>query len=269
MKVTNAILILILTLISCSHFSGRKIGSISQMENWNFQVDRDYLTLYTLWKGKNLKNPEFLKDLVNYQNRVWDLYNDDYQYLKTFRDINPEIINSPENKRLKIFSEKAQMVEGFEKIFNQTEEFKNYVQKRWEKNFDRSLGIMEDITGLNFDKKLTILITAPGMPNGTHRKNMNLILWGGKRDDFPNYDTIYIWHETLHFYLGREDKSHVLITLATDNELRFRLNETNVDYSIGHEWLNNYQKEILPLWKDFMGKSPRNILELEKKILDE
>lgn len=53
-------------------------------------------------------------------------------------------------------------------------------------------------------------------------------MWGGL-EMWPNYTTIYVWHEIFHSILPGQglkttDLDHALIQLITDNELNARLN---------------------------------------------
>ena len=80
--------------------------------------------------------------------------------------------------------------------------------------------------------------------------------WG----HFQNYTTVYLWHEILHLIMELEDVSHAVNQMATDNELRIRLNKTSYPPLEGHDWLKPIMKKILPKWGDYL-QSDMNLLE--------
>lgn len=116
---------------------------------------------------------------------------------------------------------------------------------------------MEDITGLQFDESFTVYITHPSMRNGRSWGN-NIISWGCK-EAWPNYSVVYIWHEILHTYFDRSEKSHALIELITDNELRAQLSGVTYPPFEGHADLAILKKKLLPQWKKYLKSAPRDI----------
>lgn len=74
------------------------------------------------------------------------------------------------------------------------------------------------------------------------------------------------------FWENKSKNSHAIIELATDNELRIRLNKKGKyfkegKFDIGHDHLRKLEQKILPHWKDYLeNKGKKNIFELEKEL---
>ncbi len=168
----------------------------------------------------------------------------------------------------------------FKKLHKETEKYFNCVKKQWQKNEKKSLGLLQKISGLPIPKKqISIFITHPKSCNGK-TINQNAIVWGHK-EDWKNYATIYLCHELLHImtwpghFQPHYDILHALISLATNNELRIRLNKKG-EYFKERKFYTEYQKifrnlekKILPQWKQYLlGKLGKNIIELKNLITE-
>ncbi len=94
---------------------------------------------------------------------------------------------------------------------------------------------------------------------------INVIGWG-HHEEWPNYTTVYLWHEILHSYLGYSELEHTLIQLVTDNELRVQLNGGSYPPFVGHENLNPLTEKLFPYWKKYLQKDNKNIYELKEKL---
>ena len=122
---------------------------------------------------------------------------------------------------------------------------------------------MKKLTGLKLNKKFTVYITHPSLRNGRYRGN-NTIEWG-HHENWRNYATIYLWHEILHSYIGYGDKEHAVIELITDEELRIRLNGGKYPPFVGHNYLGNMKKKMLPKWREYLKSDQHNIRDFIKK----
>jgi len=87
----------------------------------------------------------------------------------------------------------------------------------------------------------------------------------GHHEDWPNYATVYLWHEILHSYIGYSEKEHAVIELITDEELRIRLNGSKYPPFAGHKYLAKIKQKILPRWKKYLKSKKRNIREFMGK----
>ncbi len=131
------------------------------------------------------------------------------------------------------------------------------------KNYEASNHLIADIIGLSFSKNFTVYITHPSLKNGKSISD-GKIEWGHK-EEWPNYTTIYLWHEILHSYLPHDDLSHAIIQLITDNELRILLNGGRYPPFEGHEDLFPIMKKLLPYWKRYIVASgDKDILAFRK-----
>ena len=93
-----------------------------------------------------------------------------------------------------------------------------------------------------------------------------MIAWG-HNEDWPNYATVYLWHEILHSYLGYSEKEHALIELIADEELRIQLNGGKYPpFVVGHKNLEKMKKKLLPQWRKYLKLKNRNIREFLRKV---
>ncbi|KKU99309.1 MAG: hypothetical protein UY32_C0002G0045 [Candidatus Jorgensenbacteria bacterium GW2011_GWC1_48_8] len=118
--------------------------------------------------------------------------------------------------------------------------------------------------GLKLNKKIAVYITHPGLKNGRYVGN-NTIEWG-HNEDWPNYATIYLWHEILHSYIGYSEKGHAVIELITDEELRTQLNSGKYPPFVGHKYLKSIKNRLLPQWRKYLNSEERNIRKFIKEI---
>lgn len=153
-------------------------------------------------------------------------------------------------------------------VREETEERRCEVENQWDKLYQQSLSCMQDITGLSFDgESYEVFIGHPTLGEGAYLGN-NRIVWGG-RDCWQNYSTVYLWHEICHNdnKLGTEDQvSHAIIELATDHELRFRLDGTSYPPMTSRKELSLIKETLLPDWQAFLASTPRNIKNFAKKM---
>lgn len=162
----------------------------------------------------------------------------------------------------------------FEKLLKETEKYENFVEKQWEKNKDFVLKYFKKTLGLKIPNyKITVYIFHPKSFNGHANSGDKTIRWGHS-EDWKNYSTVYLAHEILHVILGQKGYSeimHALIELATDNELRIRLNKEGEYFkekgmNVGHEYLQKTEKKILVHWKEFLEDNKKDLFSLEKEI---
>lgn len=102
-----------------------------------------------------------------------------------------------------------QQTEEFRKIKQQVEEYRKFVQGQWEGNLPQTTSIIRGLTGFDLNKAITVKLTHPDLANGLYVDN-NTITWGN-HEDWDNLSTVYLWHETLHSYLGYTPVEHAVI----------------------------------------------------------
>lgn len=166
----------------------------------------------------------------------------------------------------------------FKRLYKETEKYLTFVKKQWQKNEKGALKILQEISGLPIPKhKISVYTIHPKSHNGK-TLDKKTIVWG-HTEDWENYATVYLSHELLHImtwpsHLKKNyNISHALICLASNNELRIRLNKKGKYFKAGKIYTEypemiKLEKAILPYWKKYLsGKTSKNILEL-KSFLD-
>lgn len=223
----------------------------------DFIVDENYLIVHTISNHgpKRFSSDKFKKDIINFQNIAWERSKRSYGVLTGSPF--PGALSDEEVANIPKFINDIKKTEEYKKLYKQTLDYRNWVEKKWQANFKKTLAIMEEITGLQFDKDFTVYITHPSLRNGRNWGD-NTISWGCK-EEWPNYSIIYLWHEILHAYFEHSEKSHAIIELIADNELRARLNEIEYPPFEGHKDLLLLKKKLLPRWKKYLKLEQKDI----------
>lgn len=250
---------------------------------------RDVFSLnnYCRREGKKLTFPYW----VNIENQTWKKFCNDPAYY---------FINSIHTdwaiKEILLTSEKEDITQSFrntsagisrilkeilkssefKRLYKETEEYKKFVEKQWKNNEKIVFDYFENVLGLKLPgHAVDVYIFHPKSFNGNANWRRKTITWGHS-EDWKNYSTVYLAHEILHILTSPKMKDHkimhAIIELATDNELRIRLNGRG-DYfkeknlPVGHRELQSIEKKILPLWEDFLRSDKKeNIFSLEARI---
>lgn len=253
-----------------------------------FKINKYYLVGYAIASSNKPFNT--WKKL---EEKIWEKYREKpaYYFLnpkyinlaleKIQLDISDKNIRSVLSKHsadLKKIHQEIFKSKEFQKLFKETKNHLDFVKNQWGKNENQALKILKEISGLSLPaQEITIYITHPNSCNGK-TIDKNTIVWG-HTEDWENYATVYLSHELLHImtwpshFQKNYNISHALICLATNNELRIRLNKkgkyfkTRKIYTEYPEMIK-LEKTILPYWKKYLGgKIGKNILEL-KNFLD-
>jgi hypothetical protein len=156
----------------------------------------------------------------------------------------------------------------FKPLISQTMEALSQVREEWEHNYQQSFNIMTELTGLKLNKEIPVYMTHPAIRNGMNY--LGKIFWT-YRQDFPNYNTIYLWHEIMHGFIppaGHGDAAHVVVQLLTDEELRARLNGITYPPLEGHEYLRPLELSLLPAWREYLKQDKKDIWTFVKTAQD-
>jgi hypothetical protein len=244
----------------------------------NFEINRDYLIAHTIWCWDNERFSSSTKhraDLLKFINAVWDNHRSTYELLSGRMLPNSFVTSKqPFNSlktvadELELAMDQIELTPEYRKLFDQTKNYLKICQTQWQKNLDQTISIIKELTNLNLDRELTIIITHPSLRNGYNLGQINnnyLIAWG-TTEKWPNYITVYLWHEILHSYFDSNNTTHALIQLITDNELRIRLNGGQYPPFEGHSYLIDKMNEILPSWKEYLLSSNKDIHSFEKSL---
>ncbi|TSA55743.1 hypothetical protein D4R42_05055 [bacterium] len=243
----------------------------------NFTINEDYLiahTLVSIAPGR-FSSKKHKKDIISFQNFAWKksekcynflagrIYPEDFLYLKSIKSAVRELPN---------FLLVLKKNKYYKKILIQTKDYLDFCGKQWDGNYQYTSKIIKELTGFNLNKKFTVYITHENLKNGCFIEN-DKIAWG-HNEDWPNYSTVYLWHEILHSYFkstnvkfSNKDIEHSIIQLITDNELRIRLNDGQYPPFKGHPKLFPLMKKILPYWKKYLRSEKKNILEFRNILV--
>jgi hypothetical protein len=165
----------------------------------------------------------------------------------------------------------------FKKIFREAERYATTVEKQWNRNYAMSIRDLSDITKIDLskiDKRITVYISHPRLSRGRSYVENNAIAWSHP-DEWKNYATIYLWHEIMH-HITKDvpcapHLMHSLIELSCDNELRIHLNGDGTYFKedgvlLGHRYLVDLNKKLLPDWKNYLTDPNENIYQFEKRM---
>ncbi|MDD5289973.1 MAG: hypothetical protein PHT40_02085 [Patescibacteria group bacterium] len=236
-----------------------------------FLIDKKYLLAHALWR-----NATPFPEWDDFKNYLWQESILGYQFLAG----SPEALLQI-NKTSELIKEgdklykKALKRKEFKKLLAETEKYRQWLEKEWNKNEKKILGWVEELGGLKIpNKTITVFVTHPKFRNGTTLIEKYVILWGHP-DDWKNYSLVYLTHELLHLLTKKCKKlfiMHALIELLADNEIRIRLNGGGAyfkegKHSVGHPYLAKLEKKILPKWKEFIkNRKGKDLFDFEKKI---
>jgi hypothetical protein len=243
-----------------------------------FEINRDYLIAHTIWCWENERFSSPTKhrdDLLKFINAVWENHQSTYELFAgrilpgtfitsklPFSNLKSVVAES------ELAMEKIEATPEYKKLFDQTKDYLELCQTQWQKNLDQTVSIIGELTGLDLNREFTIIITHPSLRNGYSLgqiNNRNTIAWG-TTEEWPNYITVYLWHEILHSYLDLNDTNHALIQLITDNELRVRLNGGKYPPFEGHSTLISEMNSLLPKWQEYLLSPNKDIFAFGKSL---
>src|SRR3989344_1401872 len=234
----------------------------------NFSINDNYLIVHTLASmGANkFSSKKYQKEIVDFQNFAWEKSRKIYNLL--VGRLSPEDIFDVEKlvKEIPDFFKNLKKSDEYKKVLLRTQAYLLFCEKQWMKNYLTSSKIVDDLTGFKLNKSFMIYITHPSLKNGHYLGN-NKICWG-HNEDWPNYATIYLWHEILHSYFENDDVNHSIVQFLADKELRIKLNGGKYPPFVGHENLTPLMKKLLPHWKQYLKeRKPRDINKFRIRIL--
>lgn len=247
---------------------------------FKFSINKYYLLVHAL---KSNISP--FDGWVELPNKLWKISDNAYWFLfnpfmhdKIFTEINNENIENffanIINDSKKIFSTAFKSKE-FLRLYKETEKYLEFLKKEWEGGKEKIITTTEKIIGEKFpDTKIDVLITHPKLHNGVAFLELNTVCWGHP-EDWENYSMVYLIHEALHLVLdkkfGRNNLTHAIIELISDQELRIKLNNGGIYFresgeNVGHDFLRKLIKIMLPHWKKYLKKQNKNIENFYKEM---
>ncbi|MBX9686476.1 MAG: hypothetical protein K2X27_07225, partial [Candidatus Obscuribacterales bacterium] len=201
----------------------------------DFQINQNYL-VYSLLRDRALSDADkaALQRIREFKNFAWEQDQEAYRLLSSgpsehaiLTKMNLQDIA----KRSEVLLSKLVQNKTFLELQKETMQALDLIRAEWEKNQLKTHDIMSDLSGLELKGDHKVVVTHPALHQGI---NSNGIICWTNRNDWPNYNTIYIWHEILHSFLPCGDIEHAVIQFLSDNELRVRLNGGSYPPFEGH-----------------------------------
>jgi len=228
--------------------------------NINFVLDKNYLVKLCI---RSYQEDKFNKKAINYNKGLIINFN------KIAKEKSENIYNiicknwntDKYDKNVSNYLNSLINIDIFREIVNETNKTIPLLEKEWGSNFKTTSEYIYSL-GIKLEDKFTVYVNHPIFLEGQYWGD-GVIIWS-YRKDFPNYNTIYIWHEILHEYIGKSDKEHALIELITDNEMRRILNNTQYPPFIGHKDLEDYKSKINPKFQKFLLNKNTSVLSVIK-----
>lgn len=214
---------------------------------------------------------------VDFQNHLWSKYKAGYKFMQGDFDLyfsskcKKSLLSNSINSMSKLIKEGTNS-QIYKTLLNDTIKYKEWLESEWTKKKPTILKELMNIVRIDLgDKEIKVLVVSDKTRQGKLMDNNN-IAWGHS-EDWSNYSMVYLCHEYLHTVLGSSSLEHAIIELATDQELRIRLNKTGEYFScnrksVGHKHLRKLEREILPQWKDYLNKKTgrNNVFDLIEKL---
>lgn len=217
-----------------------------------FQINEKYLALHSI-SGiyqKRLSGHGASKALTDFVNYALEKYPAVFDAAKC--DEKPEkIISDP-----KSFPELSQLKklvreDEYFTMQKQVRMYSEITEKQWRTNQRNSEAIVKQITGIDFaHRQFQVYMTHPNLRNGKYLGD-GAMAWGNN-ERWPNYSTVYLWHEILHDHFDFNAIDHAIIELIADNELRIRLNGGDYPPFKGHEDLQGTKERLIEGWKNYV-----------------
>lgn len=237
----------------------------------HFEVDPRYLALHTLLgRRSGMGSPEEQTAIEGYRARAAAFDAEACQFLRRYDfPVASLAEQGPLGERAEHLIAHLQADPAFPAIEAQAKAAAAATEREWKQDLKRSLPMMEEMTGIDFDMDLKVLITHPAQTNGMSW-GRDKILWTHQQG-FPHYNTVYLWHEIMHKHITASkladqvgNPSHAVIELLTDNELRVRMGGGIYPPLIGHPENRPFQEQLLPSWRAFLEKPDKGILDYVK-----
>jgi len=144
----------------------------------------------------------------------------------------------------------------FGSLLAETAQSLDLVRTEWESNFVKTNDMVSEMTGLELTRDVDVYLTHPKLKQG--HAGHGFICWA-YRLTWPNYNTVYLWHEFLHLVLPGGDLEHAAIQLIADNEMRTRLNGGEYPPFEAHEEHKEMMTKLLPAWRDYLKRPQKDI----------
>jgi len=237
-----------------------------------FKVDPDYIFFHAI--NQSQTDVPF-KGWEDFTNGIWDKSKEIFYFLGGYAEYR---LYLKKEKDIENLAKKTRVVLGrlrkskeFQRLVAETQKYQQYIEKQWQQNKEKTLKLIEKLSRLKLpNKTIEVYLTHPRLKNGMTVDNQTIV-WGHP-EEWKNYSTVYLCHEIMHIFTNHDDsdKTHAIIELMIDNELRIQLNKQGKYFEYpGHRKLEKLERQILPAWKNYLKKKDKNILEFIKSVKKE
>lgn len=233
-----------------------------------FLVNKKYTFLHALNAGQH--NEPF-KNWANFTFKKWQKHPQECYFLAGFAEwplLKKTSLKTLASETEKLLNKWLKTPES-RRLIRETEQYRKWVQKEWNRGGKRALKELENIIKTPLPKKkISVYITHPKLKNGL-AVTPEIITWGHE-EEWPNYSIVYLCHEILHtiFWGKTSDFIHAVIELATDQELRIRLNGGGKYFEFPtHKHLLKLEKKLLPYWKSYLKNPSQNLKQFMEKVM--
>src|SRR3989344_6603340 len=149
-----------------------------------FKIDEDYLLKHTLHsKADKIINVKFTGVLNEFQKFALDKNRRMYE----------AFLAGHYDEKVIVYLEDIKKSAMFRRIVVQTQDFMRLLRDEWSKDQEKTLKIMEKITGINLDTEFDVIVTHPGILN-EEILDEKKIAFGGWRIGYTHMLTIHLWN---------------------------------------------------------------------------
>lgn len=229
----------------------------------DFQINPSYLVYHTI---TNCSPSRFIDEtpdrkVVDFQNAAWSKDKAANQFLR-FGPNEVNLFTSPSISEIAQRAEKLiqSMIADatFVPLLAETVESLELLKSEWENNYPKTYELVSEMTGLNLNGDFRIFLSHPALKQGHYQSELRAVCWA-YRNTWPNYNTVYIWHELLHSFIPGGHLEHAVIQLIADNELRVSLNGGDYPPIEGHPYLNKLMGLLVPHWRHYLRTRNKEI----------
>ncbi len=226
-----------------------------------FLLDKEYIFLHAI----NQSQPkEPFKGWGDFTLKIWDKHPQECYFLAGFAEwplLSKKSIKDIASNSQKLLKEWLKQPSS-KRLFEETRQYKDWLKKEWNRKSKKALKELSNIIKISFpEKEIIVYVTHPKLNNGICISS-DIICWGHE-EKWQNYSIVYLCHEILHaiFWGDNSETTHSVIELATDNELRIRLQGKGRYFETEtHKELLKKEKSLFQAWKNYL-KSKKDIKE--------
>ncbi len=236
--------------------------------DFKFEINKGQL-IYSALLGKKHEK-YFSAAIKNYSKDYASAYMLFEDPRMVFLDDNYKTSISQASENLKDMFAAFEKTTEFKELLTKTEEYKIWLEKEWEQKKEEIQKHLQEILKVELPNTTsTVFVIERSIGGGSYLGN-NIIYWG-HTEDWSNYSLVYLCHEYLHTFLSNGDLEHAVIELATDNELRIRLNGKGEYFKadgekVGHQHLLDLEKNIYRRWLAYLDNPEKNIFRFIEEI---